>query len=147
MHRDGTDREDLYIISASKGVVLGKNVTSDEAFGVKPNESIRNAVINNQGDLIGLHTHPDGTPPTGSDFETAFKRGYHLGIVACSNGSVYTYGCANQFASARIIDDTIEKFKKMIDDSGKKVYPSDREAHLAAIKSLGKDYGIWYETR
>ena len=147
MHRDGTDREDLYIISASKGVVLGKNVTSDEAFGVKPNESIRNAVINNQGDLIGLHTHPDGTPPTGSDFETAFKRGYHLGIVACSNGSVYTYGCANQFASARIIDDTIEKFKKMIDDSGKKVYPGDREAHLAAIKSLGKDYGIWYETR
>lgn len=35
----------------------------------------------------------------------------------------------------------------MIDDSGKKVYPNDREAHLAAIKSLGKDYGIWYETR
>ena len=69
MHRDGTDREDLYIISASKGVVLGKNVTSDEAFGVKPNESIRNAVINNQGDLIGLHTHPDGTPPTGGDLK------------------------------------------------------------------------------
>lgn len=147
IHRDGTNREDLYILSASKGTVLGKNVTSDEAFGVKPNESIRSAVINNQGDLIGLHTHPDGTPPTGSDFETAFKRGYHFGIVACSNGSVYTYGCADQFASARIIDDTIEKFKKMIDDSGKKVYPNDREAHLAAIKSLGKDYGIWYETR
>ena len=147
IHRDGTNREDLYILSASKGTVLGKNVTSDEAFGVKPNESIRSAVINNQGDLIGLHTHPDSTPPTGSDFETAFKRGYHLGIVACSNGSVYTYGCANQFASARIIDDTIEKFKKMIDDSGKKVYSKDREAHLAAIKSLGKDYGIWYETR
>ena len=145
--RDGTNREDLYILSASKGTVLGKNVTSDEAFGVKPNESIRSAVINNQGDLIGLHTHPDGTPPTGSDFETAFKRGYHFGIVACSNGSVYTYGCADQFASARIIDDTIEKFKKMIDDSGKKVYSNDREAHLAAIKSLGKDYGIWYETR
>ena len=109
--------------------------------------SIRSAVKNNQGDLIGLHTHPDNTPPTGSDFETAFKRGYYLGTVACSDGSVYTYGCADQFASARIIDDTIEKFKKLIDDSGKKVYSNDREAHLAAIKSLGKDYGIWYETR
>lgn len=50
-------------------------------------------------------------------------------------------------SNSRIIDDTIEKFKKLIDDSGKKVYSNDREAHLAAIKSLGKDYGIWYETR
>ena len=147
IHRDGTDREDLYIISKSTGKVLGKNITSTEAFGVRINDSIRSAVKNNQGDLIGLHTHPDNTPPTGSDFETAFKRGYYLGTVACSDGSVYIYGCADQFASARIIDDTIEKFKKLIDDSGKKVYSNDREAHLAAIKSLGKDYGIWYETR
>lgn len=146
-HRDGTDREDLYIISKSTGTVLGKNITSTEAFGVRINDSIRSAVKNNQGDLIGLHTHPDSTPPTGSDFETAFKRGYYLGTVACSDGSVYIYGCADQFTSARIIDDTIEKFKKLIDDSGKKVYSNDREAHLAAIKSLGKDYGIWYETR
>lgn len=146
-HRDGTNREDLYIISKSTGKVLGKNIASTEAFGVRINDSVRSAVKNNQGDLIGLHTHPDGTPPTGSDFETAFKRGYHLGAVACSDGSVYIYGCADQFASARIIDDTIEKFKKLIDDSGKKVYSSDKEAHLAAIKSLGKDYGIWYETR
>lgn len=146
-HRDGTDREDLYIISKSTGKVLGKNITSTEAFGVRINDSIRSAVKNNQGDLIGLHTHPDSTPPTGSDFETAFKRGYYLGTVACSDGSVYIYGCADQFTSARIIDDTIEKFKKLIDDSGKKVYSNDREAHLAAIKSLGKDYGIWYETR
>ena len=147
IHRDGTNREDLYIISESTGKVLGKNITSTEAFGVRINDSVRSAVKNNQGDLIGLHTHPDGTPPTGSDYETAFKRGYHLGTVACSDGSVYTYGCSDRFASARIIDDTIEKYKKMIDDSGKKVYSSDKEAHLAAIISLGKDYGIWYETR
>lgn len=147
IHRDGTNREDLYIISKSTGRVLGKNITSTEEFGVKINDSVRSAVKNNQGDLIGLHTHPDSTPPTGSDFETAFKRGYHLGVVACSDGSVYTYGCTDQFASARIIDDTIEKFKKIIDDSNKKVYSNDKEAHLAAIKSLGKDYGIWYEAR
>ena len=97
--------------------------------------------------IIGLHTHPDGTPPTGSDFETAFKRRYSFGTVACSDGSVYTYGCSDRFASARIIDDTIEKFKKLVDDSGKKMYSNDIEAHLAAIESLRKDYGIWYETR
>lgn len=147
VHRDGTNYEDLYILSRKTGKVLGKNVSGTDSFGVRVNKSIVDAVKNNQGDLIGLHTHPDGTPPTGSDFETAFKRRYSFGTVACSDGSVYTYGCSDRFASARIIDDTIEKFKKLVDDSGKKMYSNDIEAHLAAIESLRKDYGIWYETR
>lgn len=147
VHRDGTNCEDLYILSLKTGKVLGKNVSGTDSFGVRVNKSIVDAVKNNQGDLIGLHTHPDGTPPTGSDFETAFKRRYSFGTVACSDGSVYTYGCSDQFASARIIDDTIEKFKKLVDVSGTKMYSNDIEAHLAAIESLRKDYGIWYETR
>ena len=147
VHRDGTNYEDLYILSRKTGKVLGKNVSGTDSFGVRVNKSIVDAVKNNQGDLIGLHTHPDGTPPTGSDFETAFNRRYSFGTVACSDGSVYTYGCSDRFASARIIDDTIEKFKKLVDDSGKKMYSNDIEAHLAAIESLRKDYGIWYETR
>ena len=40
-----------------------------------------------------------------------------------------------------------EKFKKLVDESGRKVYSNDREAHLAAIDSLRKEYGIWYEIR
>lgn len=146
-HRDGTDREDLYIISKSGGKILGRNVSSSEPLGVKPNESIINAVLNNQGDLIGLHTHPDNTPPTGSDFETAFKRRYEFGVVACANGSVYKYGGSNKYITARLIDDTIIKYQNMIDNSGKKVYANNKEAHLAALESLRKDYGIWYEAR
>ena len=90
VHRDGTNYEDLYILSRKTGKVLGKNVSGTDSFGVRVNKSIVDAVKNNQGDLIGLHTHPDGTPPTGSDFETAFKRRYSFGTVACSDGSVYT---------------------------------------------------------
>ena len=35
----------------------------------------------------------------------------------------------------------------MVDDSGKKIYSNDIDAHLAALEQIGKDYGIWYETR
>lgn len=147
IHRDGTNREDLYILSRTTGEILGKNISSTENFGVKANESITNAVKNNIGNTIGLHTHPDDTPPTGSDFETAFKRVYNFGTVACADGSVYIYGCSDKYISARIIDDTIEKYKNMIDNSGEKVYSNSIEAHLAALERMRKDYGIWYEAR
>ena len=55
-HRDGTNCEDVYIISHKTGEVLGKNVADDMPFGVRPNDDIRNAVRNHQGDLVGIHT-------------------------------------------------------------------------------------------
>lgn len=146
-HRDGTNREDLYILSSSTGDILGKNITSTESFGVPVNDSVRKAILNHQGDLIGMHTHFDDTPPTGSDFETAFKRRYNLGVVANATGDIYLYGCGDQYISAKLIDDTIEKYIKLVDENGKKIYNTTKEAHLQALSQLGKDYGIWYEAR
>ena len=146
-HRDGTNYEDLFIISKSSGKLLGRNTTSSEPFGVKPNSSILNAVINNQGDLIGLHTHPDKTPPTGSDFETAFKRRYSFGVLACSDGSVYTYGCSNRYVSKELIDNEIKKYQESIAMKKEKTYSDYVKAHLMALDKLREEYGIWYEAR
>ena len=126
----------MYILSNSTGDILGKNITSTEHFGVPINDSVRKAIINNQGDLIGMHTHFDDTPPTGSDFETAFKRRYNLGVVANATGDIYLYGYGYKYISA-----------KLIDENGKKVYTTTKEAHLQALNQLRKDYGIWYEAR
>ncbi len=41
--------EDLYILFYSTGDILGKNITSTEPFGVQINDSVRKAIINNQG--------------------------------------------------------------------------------------------------
>ena len=35
----------------------------------------------------------------------------------------------------------------MIDSTGHKVYTSDIEAHLAALKRVSEEYGIYYEKR
>ncbi|MGI6117826.1 MAG: minor capsid protein [Bilifractor sp.] len=147
IHRDGTDKEDLFIISANSGDLLGKNTTSNESKGVAPNKSVVQAVSNNVGDTIGLHSHFDDTPPTGSDFEAAFKRRYKFGVVANANGDVYTYGCGDKYVSQRVIDATIEKYKKLLDKEGKPIYSSYKEAHLAALNSLKEEWGIWYEAR
>lgn len=146
-HRDGTSGEDLYIVSAKNGKILGKNTTSKLEFGVQPNKSIIEAVTNHQGDLIGIHTHPDATPPTGSDFAVSYARGYEIGIAACANGSIYVYRHSATYVSQRLIDDTIEKYRHMLDKDGKKAYHSDIEAHLAALNQLVKEYGIYFEKR
>lgn len=39
------------------------------------------------------------------------------------------------------------KMAKLIDENGKKVYTTTKEAHLQALNQLRKDYGIWYEAR
>ncbi len=94
-----------------------------------------------------MHTHFDDTPPIGSDFETVFKRRYNLGVVANATGDIYLYGCGDQYISAKLIDDTIEKYIKLVDENGEKVYTTTKEAHLQALNQLRKDYGIWYEAR
>lgn len=147
IHRDGTVKEDLYILSSRTGEILGKNINDALDYGVSPNKSVVEAVRNNPKNLIGLHTHPDGTPPTGSDFEVSGLRGYNFGVVACADGSVYTYKHSKQYVSKIYIDSTIEKYKKMIDSTGHKVYNSDIEAHLAALKRVSEEYGIYYEKR
>ena len=146
-HRSGTNREDLFIISSTTGKLLGKNTSSDIAYGVNINKSVKNAILNNQGDLIGLHTHPDGTPPTGSDFATSMLRRYNIAITACADGSVHIYKHSDQAISAKLIDDTIEKFQRRIDNEGKKIYNSNLEAHKIALKQLQKDWGIYYEEK
>ena len=68
-------------------------------------------------------------------------------MLACSDGSVFVYRHSDRHISARYVDDVIEKYKKMVDKNGKKKYNSDREAHLAALDQIRKDYGISYEER
>lgn len=152
-HRDGTVYEDLYIISDKTGEILGKNLASTENFGVAKNQSIISAYRNHKGELIGLHNHPDGTPPTGSDFEAAFERGYSFGVVANATGDVYIYRVTGKRFSGRIIDSTIRKYQELIGDDGKKVFRDNNEAHIAALNDLiagtdgEKGYDIWYEKR
>lgn len=46
---------------------------------------------NNGIPIIGLHNHPQGTPPSPDDFRKAFENGYEFGIVIGHNGQLYRY--------------------------------------------------------
>ncbi len=93
-HRNGTFREDMYIINANDGTILGKQLESNTDHGINYNESIRAALSKAKADnipIIAFHNHPFGVPPSADDFNKALDNNYYLGVVTGHNGQVYLY--------------------------------------------------------
>lgn len=136
-HRNGTYKEDMYLISSIDGKTKGFNTSSKKDNIVSYNSSLKNAIASNPaGVLISIHNHGTNLPPTGSDFASAGNKHYKQGVVVCHNGDVYVYGVGKMVFSPRIFDDTVAKYKNM--------RYTDIEAHIKALEQFEGDYGIWW---
>lgn len=97
-HRNGTDYEDLYLIDGKTGSTIYQLNTSDISHGVRYNEEIESAILQAHADgkeIIAIHNHPNGLPPTMDDGVSAHDRGYSMGIAVGHNLEVYTYTATN----------------------------------------------------
>jgi hypothetical protein len=93
-HRSGTKFEDMFIVNAQTGEVLGSQLDMTIESGISYNESILNALKESKKKeipIIALHNHPEGLPPSVDDFNKAFDNNYVIGIAAGHNGQVYVY--------------------------------------------------------
>lgn len=135
-HRNGTNREDMYLLDKSSGSIIGAQTASKTDYEVVYNDSLQNAVKESKPySLISIHNHPTNIPPSGSDFVSAGFRQYKMGIVACHNGDVYVYEAGNKPFSGKLFDDTVEKYLK-------RGYTNGVEANIKALEQFEKDYGI-----
>lgn len=135
IHRNGTNKEDMYLISVLDGDIKGKNVASKVDFEVEYNDSIKEAISNEPSKtLISIHNHPTNLPPTGSDFVSQGRNQYKMGLIACHNGDVYVYEVGNKAFTRKLMDDTIEKYKKLGYNKVK--------AHEIVLEQFVTDYGI-----
>ena len=136
IHRNGTRLEDMYLLDKSKGEIVGSQTSSSSDYEVEYNKSLLNAVSKSQPySLISIHNHPTNIPPSGADFASAGFRRYKMGVIACHNGDIYTYEVGNKPFSARLFDDTVEKYTKM-------GYTNGVEANIKALEQFEIDYGI-----
>lgn len=93
-HRDGTNCEDLYLLDANGGGLIYSLTTStltnevryDETILQKIEEAKRNGI-----EIISIHNHPGGLPPSLDDGSSAYVHGYTKGVVVGHNLEVYTY--------------------------------------------------------
>lgn len=91
LNNDGTTNEDLYLIHAKTGKLLGKIVGYDYAKGASYTRELKEVINRNKGSIITLHSHPNNNPPTGSDLLSAARHGYKKGYVVTIAGDVHEY--------------------------------------------------------
>lgn len=93
-HRNGTDFEDLYLIDAQNGEVIHKLTTSDISNGLiydnKTKKTIDKAIAEGR-EVIAVHNHPSGLPPTLDDGASAYNHKYLKGVTVGHNLEVYSY--------------------------------------------------------
>ena len=141
-HRNGTDGEDLYIISSKTGKRLFSKTTGNNELGVElSRDEIQNIkqFAKDEG-VIALHNHPTNLLPTGSDFVSAGARGYDFGLVATHDGRVFWYKAGDKpFRS--------EYFNKTVDKYVSELYNYDIEkAQIKTLSEFEKEFGIeWRE--
>lgn len=91
LNNDGTTNEDLYLIHAKTGKLLGKIVGYDYAKGALYTRELKEIINRNKGSIITLHSHPNNNPPTGSDLLSAVRHEYKKGYVVTIAGDVHEY--------------------------------------------------------
>ena len=93
-HRGNSNGEDLYAIDLNTGQVISSVVTSNIASTVKPNKKFLKKIdraIASGSKIVTLHNHPASTHPSLSDLQAIKTNGSKFGVIACHDGSFYTY--------------------------------------------------------
>lgn len=135
IHRNGTYKEDMYLISIIDGKRKGINTSTKLDNIIEYNDSLNNAILSNpKGTLISIHNHGTNLPPTGADFSSAGVRQYAQGVIVCHNGDVYTYKVGSKIFTSKLFDDTVEKYKKLM--------YNEFDAHIKALEQFERDYDI-----
>ena len=115
---------------------MGSVTGSQKSYQVEYTDSVLEAIQNaSPGSLISIHNHPTNIPPSGADFASAGYRKYAVGVVACHNGEVYVYKTGSRPFTAKLFDDTVEKYRR----NG---YNTGIDANIKALEQFEKDYGI-----
>ncbi len=141
-HRNGTDGEDLYVISSKTGKLLLSKTTGTNELGIElsKNEIDSLKLYAKKEGIIGIHNHPTNLLPTGSDFVAAGARGYDFGMVATHNGRVFVYKVGD-------IPFRSEHFNHTVDKYHSEPYNYDIEvAQKKTLLEFEKEFGIsWME--
>ena len=131
-HRSGTLFEDMYWIDERNGNIIASALNEQQERGISYSKTIYNSIKDNKH-LITIHTHPNSSPPSISDFNSAFIHKYKKGLVACHNGKIYVY-TSNCEVPTRLYDAYVAFFFK-------EGY-NEVEAQMNALLKLKSNYDI-----
>ncbi len=91
-NRDGSGTEELYAVSRTSGRKIARITNQNNDHGVTRTREFDNRIrAVRSSDLLFIHNHPGGTPPSMADINTLFSTPGAAGITVGHNGSLYYY--------------------------------------------------------
>lgn len=133
-HRDGTLKEDMYLLNSKNGNVLASQTNMKTNLHITYNPQMKKAIEKNKN-IITIHNHPLSMPPSINDLNSAFERKYKLGVIIAHDGTIYTYNIKRmkQKIVQREYDIAVEKFTKLY-------YNNSKKGQMEALNQLSKLY-------
>lgn len=90
IHRSGTEFEDLMFIHSETGEsIIRKDYNVVRT--VAPNKKMKRMIADNPNKVIGIHNHPNSSPPSAPDLIVAYNRKYKYGVVVGHDGTIFVY--------------------------------------------------------
>lgn len=137
-HRDGTMYEDMYFIDKNTGKIIASSTKINKESEVGYNKEIKKALSNyDMSQIIAIHNHPSGMPPSAGDFNAALRNGYYEGYTIGHDGSIIRYR-----AGKEPID--MESYILRLTIGGKNTY-NEYDRQMLVLKEFKDRYGIQYE--
>lgn len=137
-NRDGKNTEELYAISLKDGREVSRITDQNYDSAVKRTSKFTrelNAADESGEEILLLHNHPRGLPPSISDINALLKNKNVSGITVGHNGSIYRYTRPNKEIPKSDWSIALRRHKKY----------SDITSMEKALSDLSKEFGFEFE--
>lgn len=134
-HRSGTKYEDMYWIEPKSKTIVASIVDSSCEGKIVYSNSVLQ-ILSQYKELMTIHSHPSGLPPSIADFNSNYERKYGTGIVVGHNGKVFLY------SSAEIISE--QYFERKVVQFIQNGY-NEAEARKRALMICTEHFDIYFK--
>ena len=137
-NRNGLKTEELYAVSLDTGKEIASILGQEIEFGVQRTRSFTkklNKADRDKENILLIHNHPRGLPPSISDINALLKNKNVSGITVGHNGSVYRYTRPQKEIPKEDFRVALMKYSRYTESTG----------HEKALRDLSKEFGFEFE--
>lgn len=141
--RSGTKNETLILLDKRTGDEI-LTIHADTGQHIVYSEADKKAISEAKkegAEIVSIHNHPTGYPPTADDCVSAKIRGYDMGVACGHNGTVHVF----YPSEVDFTDEECKAIHNIIAEES--VYESDINKVLKTWKSTLSDYGMTIKER
>lgn len=137
-NRNGTDTEELYAIDFSTGEEIGRITDQHISHGVKRSKTFDRKLTEADDagrQILLIHNHPTGMPPSPADVNELLKCKNAIGITVGHDGSIYRYTKPRQKIDDRDWDIAMQHYNHF----------SEKTAQERTMQDIAHRYGFSVE--